>query len=167
MFFYLKIFCKDKRILEKFVYFFKKLNFLQVSLKLFPKYKKQKFVTVLSSPHINKTAQEQFEYRFYLKSFLVRAFKPLTFFLLLKKLKNLSFLGIILKTYGLLKKNIICKFILQIIVPDNLYLSKSRLVHRSFKTIFVHLHLDYFFFKKYIQLFDLYGEISLKSFFYF
>jgi ribosomal protein S10 len=80
MFFYLKISCKDEKILKKFIKFFFKIKSLPIFVKPFPKSKKRKFVTVLKSPHVNKTAQEQFEYRFFSKHFLVFSFKPLIFF---------------------------------------------------------------------------------------
>jgi len=166
MFFYLKISCKDKNILKKFTRFLQKVNFGPVSLKSFPKHKKQKFVTVLKSPHVNKTAQEQFEYRFYSKNFLIRSFKPLTFFLLLKKLKNQSFLGINLKVQGLFEKKNLNKYTLRIITPDNILLKKNKIKNRSLKIIPMNFQCHSLSFKKYVQLFDLYGEICLKNLFY-
>lgn len=179
MFFYLKISCKDKRILKKFIGFFKKLDFLPIFVKSFPKHEKRKFVTVLKSPHINKTAQEQFEYRYYSKYFLIRSFKPLTFFVFLKKLKNLSFPGVKLKVQGLFEKKNIYKKILRIITPDNIVFknvsskrlkqtkNKSRNPSCSFKIISANSQFSFLLPKKYIQLFDLYGEVHLKSSFYF
>nr|QYB22911.1 ribosomal protein S10 [Nitzschia ovalis] len=165
MFLYFKISCKEKKTLKKFTHFFQRLNFLPVSLKLFSKQKKQKFVTVLKSPHVNKTAQEQFEYRFYSKDFLVRSFKPLTFFLLLKKLKNQSFPGINLKVEGLFEKNSFYKYTLRIVTPDNLCLGNNKMSGRSLKTISMVPRPNYRFMKRYVQLFDLHGEICFKNFF--
>jgi hypothetical protein len=165
MFLYLKISCKDETILKKFTCFFQRLDLVPVSLKSFSKQKKQKFITVLKSPHVNKTAQEQFEYRFYSKDFLIRSFKPLTFFLLLKNLKAQSFPGVKLKVQGLLEKNSFYKYTLQIVTPDNLYLSENKMSSRNLKTISTVSKSQYQFVKKYLQLFDLYGEISLKKFF--
>ena len=91
MFFYLKISCKDQRILKKFLHFFTKLESFPIVIKSFPKSEKRKFVTVLKSPHVNKTAQEQFEYRYYSRHLLVRSFKPLTFFFIFKEAKKLKF----------------------------------------------------------------------------
>jgi len=176
MFFYLKISCKDKRILKKFLYFFKKLEFFPVLLKSFPKSEKRKFVTVLKSPHVNKTAQEQFEYRYYSRHFFIRSFKPLTFFLFLKKLKNLSFPGINFEVKSFINRNKSHKHVLQIISPDNITFKKvqshqkkrvkqdlaqatSVLFSKSEKPFLV-------LSKKYMQLFDLYGEVCLKKVFY-
>lgn len=165
MFLYFNISCKEKKTLNKFIDFFQRLNFLPISLKLFSKQKKQKFVTVLKSPHVNKTAQEQFEYRFYSKDFLIRSFKPLTLFLLLKKLKNQSFLGINLKVEGLFDKTSFYRYILRVVTPDNLCLGNNKMRGRSLKTISMVPRRKYWFVKRYVQLFDLHGEICLKNFF--
>ena len=163
MFLYVKVFCKKKKTLEKFAHFFQKLYFLPIFLKLFFKQKKQKFVTVLKSPHANKTAQEQFKFKFYSKGFLLCLFKPLTFFLLLKKLKNQSFSGINLKVEGLFNKNSVFKYILRIITPDNLFLSSPKISGRSLKVISQVSESNYSSVNTYMQLFDLHGEIWLKK----
>ncbi len=178
MFFYLKISCKDKRILKNFQHFLTKIESLPIFLKSFPKHEKRKFVTVLKSPHVNKTAQEQFEYRLYSKHFLVRSFKPTTFFLFLKRLKNLSFPGLNLEVKGFLEKNKMHKHILKVVSPDNIVLksinnsdsSRKKLKKvrhkKNFKQIVKNNNSDFLFYKKYVQLFDLYGEICLKNFFH-
>jgi hypothetical protein len=169
MFCYLKVSCKDKRILKKLLYFFTKTKLLPFFLKSFSKHGKRKIITVLKSPHVNKTAQEQFEYRLYSKNFLIYSLKPFTFFLLLKKLKNLSFPGLNLEIKGLLGKN--QNQVLQTTDPDNiifkktafLYLSKpASLKKTQYKKSY---NSELFFCKKYLQLFDLYGEICLKKVF--
>lgn len=171
MFFYLKVSCKDKRILKKFLRFFTKRKSLPFFLKSFSKQEKRKFVTVLKSPHVNKTAQEQFEYRLYSRHFLIHSLKPFTFFLLLKKLKNLSFPGLDLHVKGVLKKNKSSKHVLQLIDPDNVVLTSTNSLHLkkiSFRKV-KYQKTDNFelaFCKKYLQLFDLYGEICLKNVFY-
>lgn len=172
MFFYLKVSCKDKKILEKFTRVFIKLKSLPIFVKSFPKHEKRKFVTVLKSPHVNKTAQEQFEYRFFSKHFLVFSMKPQIFFLLLKRLKNFSFSGIKLEVKGVFEKNVTNKYVLKLVNPDNIVLQKQYLNQKSFrkeksnnkgfKVAVNNLDLS----KKYIQLFDSYGEIYLKNTFY-
>jgi ribosomal protein S10 len=160
MFFHLKVSSKDNKVLEKFVQFLLKLTTSPIVLKHFSKQKKRKFITVLKSPHINKTAQEQFEFRFYSKQFLINSFKPLTFFLILKKIKNLSFPGIKLEVKGLFDKNKNDKNFLNVINPDNIILKKKRnlkVKKQQYSKPFQ---------KKYIQLFDFYGEICLKGAFY-
>lgn len=172
MFFYLKVSCKDKKILEKFTRVFTKIRSLPIFVKPFPKHEKRKFITILKSPHVNKTAQEQFEYRFFSKHFLVFSIKPQIFFLLLKKLKNLSFSGIKLEVKGVFEKNITDKYILKLVNPDNVVLQKPYLVQRSFKKEKTKNEISKLSInnpdlsKKYIQLFDSYGELYLKNTFY-
>jgi ribosomal protein S10 len=161
----LKVSCKDKRILKKFINFLTKLKSLPISIKPFSKHEKRKFVTVLKSPHVNKTAQEQFEYRFFSKDFLVFSFKPLIFFLLLKRLKNFSFSGIKLEVQGLFEKKRTDKHALKLINPDNIVLQNICFKQNDFKKNKIssfNMSLS----KKYIQLFDSYGEVCLKNVFY-
>jgi len=176
MFFYLKVSCKDKRILKKFTSFFTKIKSLPIFIKPFPKHEKRKFTTVLKSPHVNKTAQEQFEYRFFSKDFLIFSFKPLIFFLLLKKLKNFSFSGIKLEVKGLFEKNKTHKQTLKLISPDNIVLrnayskqknfKESRKEHQISRHISSGSNFDFNLSKKYIQLFDSYGEVYLQNTFH-
>ena len=151
MFLYFKVSSKDNKILKKFLRFLLKLNISPVVIKHIPKQQKRKFVTILKSPHINKTAQEQFEFRYYSKEFVINSVKPLTFFLIIKKLKNLSFSGLKLEVKGLFnfeKKN---KSFLNQLDPDNIILNQYRTSPKlSFQ-------------KRYIQLFDCYGEVWLKT----
>jgi hypothetical protein len=122
-----------------------------VVIKSVPKQQKRKFVTILKSPHINKTAQEQFEFRYYSKEFIVHSVKPLTFFLIIKKLKNLSFSGLKLEVKGLLNFEKKTKSLLNQLNPDNVILHQHQI---STKLSFQ---------KQYIQLFDCYGEVWLKT----
>ena len=169
MFFYLKVSCKDKRILEKFIKIFTKIKSLPIFIKPFPKHKRRKFITILKSPHVNKTAQEQFEYRFFSKHFLIFSPKSRTLFLLLKRLKNLSFSGVKLEVKGMFYKGVAEKHMLKWINPDNIVLEKVYLTQKDFKkgnrvSKFMPNQLDLS--KKYIQSFDSYGEIYLKNTFY-
>ena len=182
MFFYLKISCKDKKVLKKFISFFIKIKSLFI--KSFPINKKRKFVTVLKSPHVNKTAQEQFEYRFFSKNFIIFSFKPFVFFLLLKRLKNFSFSGIKFEIRGLSAKKKTDKHILKLINPDNIVFRNIYFKSKVFgKSTFLKEikflgfkkneisgsgcnNYTFDFIKKYIQSFDSYGEICLQSIFY-
>ena len=165
MFFYIKASSKDQKVLEKFSFFLSKLETSTFTLKCFSKQKKRKFITILKSPHVNKTAQEQFEFRFYNKRFLINSFQPLTFLFVLKKIKNLSFSGLNLEVKSLLEHNEKNKNFLKLLSPDNLTLSikhdcnKQKLTNK-FPT-------ENLLLKKYIQLFDCYGEMFLKDIVYF
>lgn len=151
MFFHIKVFSKDNFVLKKFFQLLQRLNIFFIILKSFSKKKKRKFVSILKSPHVNKTAQEQFEFRYYNKEFLIDLYKPLTFFLFIKKIKDSSFSNLKLEIKGFfsLKK----RFSPKRINPDNVIL---KLI--NFKTIKSRFPL-----KKYIQLFDCYGEFHLQK----
>lgn len=149
---FIKVSCKNDQVLNNLAKFFKKLELLPTIIKHSSKQKKKKFLTVLKSPHVNKTAQEQFEFRFYNKEFLFESIKPLTIFIVLKKLKALSFPGVQFKTKSLInsvkKKN---RNIPNILDPDNIVLNSNSLAISQ---------------KKCLQLFDCYGEVCLKNLFY-
>ena len=149
---FIKVSYKNDQILKNLAKFFKKLELLPTIIKHSSKQKKKKFLTILKSPHVNKTAQEQFEFRFYNKEFLFESIKPLTIFIVLKKLKALSFPGVQFKAKSLIssvnKKN---KNILTILDPDNIILNSNSLFTSQ---------------KKCLQLFDCYGEAYLKDLFY-
>ena len=160
MFFHIKVSAKDKKVLENFSQFISKLQFTSNSVRLLSKQNLRKFVTVLKSPHVNKTAQEQFEFRIYTKEFVISSFKPLTLFLVLKKINNSSFSGLNLKIESLFKRNAKKKLIA--LNPDSVDLGTTE----KFNPL-LHLNLsnnqNLSLSKKYIQLFDCYGEMVLKS----
>lgn len=152
MFFYCKVSAKHNSVLKSFSQLLMKLKKSATVIRYFSKSNKRKFITILKSPHVNKTAQEQFEFRFYNQEFLIYSLKPLTFFIFLKKIQNISFPGIKLKIKGLLnfeKKN---KNFLKVVNPDNLILNNNNPTLN--------------FQKNYIQLFDCYGELYLKKLYY-
>lgn len=148
----IKVSYKNDQVLNNLVKFFKKLELVPTIIKHSSKQKKKKFLTILKSPHVNKTAQEQFEFRFYNKEFLFESIKPLTIFIILKKLKALSFPGVHFKAKSLInsvnKKN---QNTLTILDPDNVVLNSNSLFISQ---------------KKCLQLFDCYGEAYLKNLLY-
>lgn len=106
----------------------------------------------MKSPHVNKTAQEQFEFRYYIKEFLIDSPKPFTFFLTIRKIKNLSFPGLKLEVKGVFSSSKQSQSVLKLINPDNIVLKLRK--SRTFSSLG--------FQKKYIQLFDCYGELYLE-----
>ena len=154
MFFHIKVSAKDKKVLENFGQFISKLHPTLNSLQLLPNRNLRKFITVLKSPHVNKTAQEQFEFRVYSREFVLSSFKPLTLFLILKKINNLSFSGLNLKIENLFKRN--TKKTLTALNPDNVDLNTIEKFNLSKRQNFSSS-------KRYIQLFDCYGEMVLKT----
>ena len=92
MFVIIDIYSKNYKSLKNFLLFFKNENLLKKLKIHFLKNKtnnrtKKKVITVLKSPHVNKTAQEKFEYRVYKKK--IKCFTPQILLLLifLKKLR--------------------------------------------------------------------------------
>ena len=154
MFFQLQIVSKDKQVLKKFLHFLLKLQKISSTWNIISNFNKKDVITVLKSPHVNKTPQEPFEYRIYSKKILITSFKPLIFLLTLKKLKKLSFSGILLKVTKLSNNSKMVNRILYLLTPGNIVLKKV-VNKRKLK--------DYLGFSKYIQLFDCYGEILLKT----
>jgi len=160
MFLHIKITAKDRKVLKDFGQFISKLQLTSNSLRSLSKRNLRKFITVLKSPHVNKTAQEQFEFRIYTTEFVISSFKPMTLLLILKKINNLSFSGLNLKIKGLFKENTRKK--LTALNPDRVHLNTTEkfnpLSHVNSSSIQNSLPL-----KRYIQLFDCYGEIALKT----
>ena len=159
MFFHIKVSAKDKKVLENFGQFISNLHLTSNFLQLLSRRNLRKLVTVLKSPHVNKTAQEQFEFRIYTKEFVISSFKPLTLFLILKKINDLSFSGLNLKVKTLFKENLKKKLIM--LNPDNVNLNTLE----KFSTLpnIVFNKQNFSSSKKYIQMFDCYGEIILKT----
>ena len=75
--------------LKSLIFFFnvlKKFNINDNIKKLYTKKKIKRF-TILKSPHVNKTAQQHFEYRLYLKKIYVKNFQIFKLLIILKKIK--------------------------------------------------------------------------------
>ena len=144
MLFLIKVSTKNKKTLKNFLTFITKLNIVQTNVKNISKKTLRKVVTILKSPHVNKSAQEQFEFRYYNKLLVIRSTKPLLFCVILKKIKDSNFLGLKLEVKGLLKSSATR---LKNFNPDDV----------SVPTI------DSKSITKYIQLFDIYGEFCLKQ----
>ena len=160
MFFHIKVSAKDKKALENFGQFISKLQLTSNSLRLLSKRNLRKFITVLKSPHVNKTAQEQFEFRVYTKEFIISSFKPLTLFLILKKINDSSFSGLNLKIESLFKQNTKKKLIA--LNPDNVDLNTIE-EFDSLLSSDSSSSQNFLSSKRYIQLFDCYGEMVLKN----
>jgi ribosomal protein S10 len=155
MFFQLQIISKDKKMLQKFLDFFLGLQKTSSTWNVISNSNKKDVITVLKSPHINKTAQEQFEYRTYSKKILINSFKPSIFLLTLKKIKGLSFSGVALKLIGWTGEGNKSNEILNLLSPKNIVLKAD---YKFFSA-----HKSNQGFTKYLQLFDCHGETLLKT----
>ena len=74
-------------IQKLFLFFFynKKIRYNKIK-KYFQKKKKKKILTILKTPHVNKTAQEQFEYRIYSKQITMYSSQGFQYLVFLKKI---------------------------------------------------------------------------------
>ena len=144
----------------KFLSFFSKLNFLSYTITPLYNYNEKKFITVLKSPHVNKTAQEQFEFRYYSCQFLIYSSKPLLLILVLKRLFRFTFLGLKLELKVLLRPKP-CK---KKIIDPTFFLIQTR----KNKKLNLENNNDIKFSQskkvaKYIKIFDIFGEAHLIS----
>jgi ribosomal protein S10 len=141
--------------LQKFFLFFfynKKINFNTIK-KYFQKKKKKKTLTILKSPHVNKTAQEQFEYRIYSKQITIYSPQGFQYLVFLKKVNTHLFPDVKIKTefnmdYSMEKQ-------IEVLNPTNLKMNFFRRKNNR------KLKLKA---KKLIKTFDIYGELlCMKS----
>ena len=110
MFFQLQILAKDKKVLELFIKFFLNLQKASSTWQVVFNSKKRDVVTVLKSPHVNKTAQEQFEFRIFSAQVNVTTADPAKNLLFLKRLTKKLFHDISINlelttNFDLAKKN--------------------------------------------------------------
>lgn len=85
---FLIISLKSKNI-KSLIFFFKILKKFNISKNIKKLYttKKIKRVAILKSPHVNKTAQQHFEYKLYLKKIFIENVQIFKLLIILKKIK--------------------------------------------------------------------------------
>jgi ribosomal protein S10 len=99
----IKLCSKDKKSLHHFLSFLKhniKTQNFQLSFNSLRKKKVVKKVTVLKSPHVNKTAQEHFGYTLYSIELLCYSWEIKKYLIILKKIRNQLFPGIKIQISG-------------------------------------------------------------------
>ena len=150
MFINIQISSKNKNSLKSFLKFFIKLcnkkNLeIDVFLKYFLRQKTKNVFTILRSPHVNKTAQEQFQFNIVSKQINIQTFQILTFLVISKKIQTQLFFDVLIEIkYKFQKKNL-NKIRTQILNPKN-YQTKF-----FFKKEVVCI-------RKYLQLLDVFGN---------
>ena len=88
------LYSKDKKAINYFLKFLEnitKTQNIKIVKKLLKKKKTKKKLSILKSPHVNKTAQEQFEYVHYFITISFYSWEIKKYFILLKKIKNQLF----------------------------------------------------------------------------
>lgn len=156
MFIKIYLYSKNIKSLKNFLFVLNKIkNNNTLNIKLFlnnvKKPKKITKFTVLKSPHVNKTAQEQFEFNFYFRKINLYSFQIFKFLVILKQINCMLFPDVKIKinfyfyNYHLqskiFKKLNINKFLLN----KNLH-SNNTIKNKLFT-------------KYYFNLLDFYGEI--------
>ena len=168
MVFTLSIYSKNLSSLTNFLKLFYKLNinkFLRFKLSVLqsPQPKKKIFFSVLRSPHVNKSSQEQFEYCLHSTKLKISV-SQITKFLSIWKIFNTElFADLKIKTKFVFNKKPAQSFILFNITSE------------KFQTIFYKKRLKYFnentknlsqlFSHTALFLLDIQGEIMLKNYF--
>ena len=90
--FLLEISSKNKKSVDNFsFFFFKSIKNYSHLIKLFPLKKNIQKLTILKSPHVNKTAQEQFEFREISKKFFIHSKSIILSLIVIKKISNRLF----------------------------------------------------------------------------
>lgn len=101
--FYITIYSKNENSLRNFEKFLQNSLITQkLHLPFYYNKKKRnkKIVTVLKSPHVNKSAQEQFEYSIYSITIGMYSYKIRKCLLLIKRIRNRLFTDIFIKATG-------------------------------------------------------------------
>ena len=159
MVFFIKVSSKKKETLQLFLMFLSKFKNNKLLIKYFPKQKIKKFITVLKSPHINKLAQEQFEFRVYTKKLKISLSQHLKFLYFLKKSQMTLFPFINLKIEGVYSRKSQLNLISSHLNPNKLnseFFSKN-----MFKGNIKNPNLV-----NYFDLLDCYGEYFMKKLIY-
>lgn len=122
----LTLISKNKKSVENcFLFFFNNASKwdLNVIKKYFRKKKKKNILTILKSPHVNKSAQEQFESKFFSIQFNIYSPKNLQVLFFLKKIKTHIFSDVKMKIKFILNKNLSEKKNVDILNPANFKLN--------------------------------------------
>lgn len=137
--YHITITSKNKSSIKDFFIFtskiFKNFNIITKYLK---KKRSKKFLTILKSPHVNKTAQEQFETRLFTSQITVYySRKNLLFLIFLKKIKTYLFPDIKIKIKFSISKLLLEQTKFKIINPDNFKLNfcYQQLKNKKLKSI--------------------------------
>lgn len=157
------IISKNKQALTFFLLFLNKIK--RPKINLVTNYAKQKFrikkITTLKSPHVNKKAQNHFEYRLFSKKISISSYNEMKFLIILKKIKTKLFPEIKLKINFFSKKTKT-----NLLNPKNYYINsilrkKTKTQKFKSKNIKIKNIEPCQKTKNYLKVFDCYGELSL------
>ena len=155
---------KNKNSLNRFfLFFFNNIDLdldFQVFKKYFYKKKKIKKLTILKSPHVNKTSQEQFETRLFSRQLNIYSLKNLKHLVLLKKIKNNLFSDISIKIKFSLNKECETNIKLKVFEPNNFKITDNKyfMNKQNKQKNFNYKNIKKI--KNLIKIFDTYGELN-------
>lgn len=163
MYLELKIITKNKESINKFLSFLFKNHKQNLIFQHMTKKKKKKMFTVLKAPHVNKVAQEQFEYKILTNQANLYSLKTLKLMFYFKNIQNKLFSNIKIELNSLfLKQN--KKLKKKIINPEK-FLLKYKFFYKK-KNVYNNFYCDkkslknLLLFKKYLNLLDIFGELT-------
>ena len=146
---------KNQISIKKFLRFLKKRNIINFKIiqKCFFKKKKKKFITLLKSPHVNKSAQEQFEIKINSIQLKIQSIQPFKFLIMLKKIKINLFPDISIKLKLINKNNLLKQKVFNL---DNFeFKFKPLIINKNIKLKKIKFYINTN--KKILTLFDIYG----------
>jgi len=150
MIIYLYISSKSLKPLNRFVSIITSINTTsELKIKVFgvtKKAKRKKVTSVLKSPHVNKTAQEQFESITYSRRLLVSSYNYLLLLLLVKQISNKVLPELNVKIKLKVQNNFLMKISKTSVNPINQKLSNN---------------VDSI--ESYLKVFDIYGELLIRQ----
>lgn len=160
---------KNKQSLKDYSKFFNNnIEIFKLLIKSYNKIKKKNIITILKSPHVNKKAQEQFEFRLFSKQITLQMHSSYKFLIFLKKIETNLFSDVNIKIKLLVNKNLQKKSQNKIFNPSyfqlNFFKTNTLFDNKKKKTKFK--KEDSFDFKKAIHFFkilDIYGEVFHKN----
>lgn len=166
----------QKSISAFFSFFFSSINNLNfhVVKKYFEKKRKKKVLTILKSPHVNKKAQEQFEFRYYSKQIALHSTQNDKHLVFIKKVRANLFSDIKIKTKFSINKEGENKLRKQIFNPKNFQvkmIDSQKSQSYNFKRN-THLKVKNYYktqnslnkaMTKYLKVLDIYGELGVAS----
>lgn len=115
---------KSKKHLENFLLFFSKsLKNYNLINKLLSKKKKRKILTILKSPHVNKKAQEQFQFNIYYKNINLYSVQNKIALLFIKRINSTIFSNVKIQIKFPINSNLIKNTQTKIFNPTNFKLN--------------------------------------------
>ena len=150
MFVNIYISSKNYSSIKKFLTFFinkkitRKLKLTVLNYQIPSKMKK---FTVLKSPHVNKTAQEQFNYKTYKTQITLHTYQIFLLITLIKFIKIDLFTDINIKVELISNHKVFYNKIINLINSNNYFIDNN----------------NFFFFNNYLKLMDIHGEILLNK----